>query len=543
MTRERLLKRLRDATPFDLLVIGGGATGCGIALDAATRGLDVALIERGDFAQETSSKSTKLAHGGVRYLEKAILHFDREQFSLVREGLRERGYLLQNAPHLAHPIQLLTPVDKWLDVAYIFAGLTLYDLLAGSLGLGASRFVPRSKLPELFPTLRIGNAKGAVLYYDGQFNDARMAVALARTANMLGSTCLNHIEAVSLIKQEGRTRGAIVRDTASNQEWSVHARCVINATGPFIDTIRRMDDPDVAGMLQVSSGIHLVLDAGFTPPDRALMVPETEDGRVLFMIPWQGHVLFGTTDNPATLRTNPVPTAEDVDYLLRYANQYLEQPVTRDDIRAAWCGLRPLVLAPHKGSTQEIARTHVIDASPSGLMTIAGGKWTSYRRMAEDVIDEANRIHGLGITRPCVTRDLKIIGSRSYVRGGHTEIARVFAIDEELARSLYSIYGDETPNVLAIGRDASLMERLHPAHPYIKAEVAFAARYELAEHLTDVLVRRFPLGLLNTAHALQAAPAAADIMAAELGWDYARRDEEVGRLEAYLAGWKEPFES
>ena len=452
MNRAALLDRLKSGTQLDLLVIGGGATGCGVALDAATRGLDTALVERFDFAQGTSSKSTKLVHGGVRYLEKAILNLDKEQFDLVREGLRERGYLLRNAPHLAHPLRLMTPVKTWFEAGYIFAGLVLYDLLAGRLSLGRSTLIGRDKAAARFPGLNLDGYQAAVLYSDGQFNDARMAVTLARTANAHGAACLNHVEVTELLKEGGMVRGAMVRDAISGEEWTIRAKGVVNATGPFADAVRRMDDPQAKPILKVSSGIHIMLDASHTPPDMSLMIPKTEDGRVLFMIPWMGHVVFGTTDEPSPLEIDPVVSDKDIDYLLRYAGQYLRKPLTRRDVLAAWNGLRPLVFDPAKANTQELARNHVMEVGPGGLLTIAGGKWTSYRRMAEETVDKAGQTFGLGLSRPCVTRDLKVLGSRGFVAGAFRELARRFGVGLETAKWLHETYGDEAPQVLALGR-------------------------------------------------------------------------------------------
>jgi len=537
MNRQEHLSRLQGGEEFDLLVIGGGATGCGIALDAATRGLRVALVERDDFAQGTSSKSTKLVHGGVRYLEKAILKADRDQFDLVREGLRERGRLLRNAPHLAHAIRLMTPVRTWFQAAYIFAGLVLYDLLAGRLSLGRSRIVGRAKAQKLFPQLDLDGYVAAVVYYDGQFNDARMAVALARTAAAHGAVCANHVEATGLLKDGGRIRGAHVRDRLGGGAWTIKARGVVNATGPFADAIRRMDDPAAASMLKASSGIHILLAAGTTPPDLSLMIPSTEDGRVLFMIPWQGHVLFGTTDEPAAIEFDPAPAGKDVDYLLRYASAYLRRPVSRQDILAVWNGLRPLVFDPKKKNTQELARTHVLDMSASGLLTMAGGKWTSYRSMAEDAVDAACAAFGLGNGRACATRELRLLGSRAYLPDAWRDLAAREGLDPALARSLCALYGDEAKRVLELGRKLDLMHPLHPAHPYIGAEVAFAVRHEMAVHLGDVLLRRLPLGLVEMRHALEAAPAVAAIMGRELGWDEARRASEVESVGRLLDAW------
>ncbi len=541
MNREALVRRLQSGT-YDLLVVGGGATGCGIALDAATRGLNVALVDRGDFAEGTSSKSTKLVHGGVRYLEKAVLKLDREQFGLVREGLKERGLLLENASHLVHPLKLLTPVHSVYEASYIYAGLVLYDLLAGRRGLGRSKVITAKKARELFPTLNMEGYKAAVMYYDGQFNDARMAVTLARTANAHGAVCVNHVEVTGLVHEQDKVRGAYVRDSLSGEEWTIHARGVINATGPLADTVRRMDEAQLPDILKVSSGIHIMLDADVAPADISLMIPRTEDGRVLFMIPWMGHVLFGTTDEPALPVHAPVPEEKDVDYLLRYACQYLKRSVTRDDVRAVWSGLRPLVFAPGKGSTQELARTHVLDVTPGGLLSITGGKWTSYRRMAEDAVDKADALFGFNLRRPCVTEGLRVLGSRALVPGAHAELAREYAVSEDLAAALYTTYGDEAVAVLQVVAQTALTGRLHPEHPYIEAEVVYQVRHELALRVSDVLVRRLPLGLVNIAHAVEATPVVARIMGDELGWDQTRCEEEAEAAIALLHGWFMPHE-
>lgn len=538
MDRETVLSRLKTDKEYDLLVVGGGATGCGVALDAATRGLDVALVERGDFGEGSSSKSTKLVHGGVRYLEKAVLKLDKEQFDLVREGLKERGQLLENAPHLAHPLKLITPVHTMKEAGYIYAGLVMYDLLAGRQGLGRSKLIGRKKAQQLFPTLNLDGYKAAVIYYDGQFNDARMAVTLARTANMHGATCANHVEVIGLLRVQGKIRGAHVRDNLTGEEWTIRARGVINATGPMTDSLRHMDDPQQPDMLKVSSGIHIMLDAKFTPPDLSLMIPSTEDGRVLFMIPWMGHVVFGTTDEPATPEHDPVAAEQDIEYLLKYAAKYLNRPVTRSDVLSVWSGLRPLVLAPDSASTQEIARTHVLEASPAGLLTIAGGKWTSYRRMAEDTVDRADSLFGFNLRRPCVTDTLKVLGSRGFVPGAYAELARDNAISEDLAKSLYETYGDEAAAVVQVARETGLTEPLHPEHAYIGAEVVYQARYEMASRVSDVLVRRLPLGLVNSAHAIEAAPVVAEIMGNELCWDPERCKQEAEDTIAMLRRWQ-----
>lgn len=535
MDRGQLLDALRSGRTFDLLVIGGGATGCGVALDAATRGLDVALVERDDFAQGTSSRSTKLLHGGVRYLEKAVRGLDREQFALVREGLRERGCLLRNAPHLAHTLWLLTPVASWRQAAYVFAGLLLYDLLAGRLGLGRSRLLGRQEARRRFPQLAMDRFTAAVLYADGQFNDARMALTLARTALAHGAVCANQVAVVELLTEQGRISGALVEDTLTGQRWPIQARGVINATGPCADQIRRLDNPAAPDMLRVSSGIHILLDASFTPPDLSLMIPTTADGRVLFMIPWQGHVLFGTTDEPAQVERDPVASLADIDYLLAHASEYLRRPVRRQDVLAAWSGLRPLVYAPGKGATQELARSHVLDLSPRGLLTITGGKWTSYRAMAEEAVDAACGAFGFDRRRPCATRHLRLLGSRGYVADAWQELARRHGLEPDVAQALHGLHGDEAPAVAALGQAEGLLRRLHPDHPYLEAQVVYAVRHELALHAADVLLRRLPLGLVHARHAQAAAPRVARLMGRELGWDEAKITLETAMAQTVCA--------
>jgi glycerol-3-phosphate dehydrogenase len=377
MNREKAIEKLKSGEKFDLLVIGGGATGSGIALDAASRGLKVALVEKNDFAEGTSSRSTKMVHGGVRYLEKAVKRLDKEQYSLVKEGLHERGIFLKNAPHLAIPLPFVTPLYKWIDVPQVFAGLKLYDMLSGNMSLGKSQFLSKKEVLRRFPMVNEKKLKAGVLYYDGQFNDARMGVYILKTAAEHDAVVANHVMVTDLEKNGGKVSGAKVRDMLSGDEWLVNADCVVNATGPFADSVRKMDDADAKEILKVSSGIHIVLDKRFAPPQTGLMIPKTEDGRVLFVIPWKDHAIIGTTDEPAIVEDHPKALENDIDYVLRYANAYFHMDVTREDIKSVWSGLRPLVFDPEKENTQELARTHVIKKNGSGMITITGGKWTS----------------------------------------------------------------------------------------------------------------------------------------------------------------------
>lgn len=526
MNRQQIIDSLMQPTVFDLLVIGGGATGCGIAVDAASRGLKVALIEKNDLAEGTSSRSTKLVHGGVRYLEKAVKHLDRAQYKLVREGLHERGAILANAPHLANRVPLVTPIYKWTDVPYIFAGLLLYDVLAGLQGIGHSSLICRKEALRRFPMLKSEGLKAGVVYYDGQFNDARMAVALALTAQKNGAIVANHLGVVSLEKTKNRLCGARVRDSLSGVEFSIHARGVINATGPFADGIRRMDEADCTPLLNASSGIHIVLSPRFVPPETGLMIPETEDGRVLFILPWQGHALIGTTENPAEIVEHPEAKEEEIEYLLRHVTKYFDIAVTRSDVKAVWTGLRPLVVAKETTNTAELVREHVIQVSKSGLLTIAGGKWTSYRKMAEEAVDQAIQSYNLKPTCACHTASLPLVGAENLDRQGDKLLIRRYGLDGDITRHLHRAYGDQAKNVADLTR-SGLKTRLHPDHPFLEAEVVYAARHEFAQRASDVLARRMPLALLDIAAAKTALPRVIELMAGELGWDKKRASEEA----------------
>jgi len=526
MGREEQIRELKSGQEYDLLVIGGGATGCGIALDAASRGLNVALVEKQDFSEGTSSRSTKLVHGGVRYLEMAVKHLDRVQYNLVRDGLHERGILLRNAPHLARRLPLVTPLYRWLDIPYIYAGLRLYDILAGKLGIGRSRLLGRRDALQRFPMLRAEGLKAGVLYYDGQFNDARMALTLALTAREQGAVVVNDVAAVELLKENGRLVGATLEEQFSGRRFAVRARGIINATGPFVDRIRHLDDPAAASILEVSSGIHIVLDQRFAPPSTGLMIPKTEDGRVLFVLPWEGHALIGTTDEPAEVGEHPRAHDEEVAYLLRHVGRYFNLQLTRDNIKSVWCGLRPLVKDPQAADTARLARDHVIEVSPSGLLTIAGGKWTTYRKMALDAVDHAIKTFDLKPARGCCTERLPLVGAGGSRDEVEKRLREEFGLAGDSARHLYHAYGDRAPEVAQLASDG-LSGRLDASHPFLEAEVVHAVRSEMAVHAIDVLARRLPLALLDLEAARQAAPRVIELMGDELGWDAERRQQET----------------
>ncbi len=497
MKREEMLLRAREAgRVWDLLVIGGGATGLGIAVDAASRGHSVLLAERSDFACGTSSRSTKLIHGGVRYLQQGNV-------ALVVEALRERGRLRRNAPHLVHDLAFVVPSYAWWESPFYGVGLKLYDLLAGEYGFGASGHLDVDATVAAIPTIETDGLLGGTRYYDGQFDDARLAIALARTAADHGAALLNYCAAVALRKAGGVVRGAVLRDAESGNEFEVAARVVVNAGGPFCDEIRRLDDPVVPSLIAPSQGTHLVLPAGFLPGDSAIMVPHTDDGRVMFAIPWLGRVIVGTTDVAvASASAEPSPQAAEIHFLLDTANRYLAHDAGPEDLCSVFAGIRPLVSG--EGATATLSREHAVLVDPrSGLMTVAGGKWTTYRRMAEDAVDLAESLGGLA-SRACVTATLPI-------HGGDADADRFGTL---------SAYGSDAPAVRALAeRDPVLCRPLHPGLPLTGAEVVWACRHEMARRLEDVLARRSRCLLLDAVSAAGIAPAVARLVAAELGHD------------------------
>lgn len=530
--RQDLVADLKSGD-FDLLVIGGGATGAGIALDAATRGLKTALVERDDFSSGTSSKSTKLIHGGVRYLEQAVLKFDTSQFNLVRDALRERSTLLKIAPHLAHPLPILTPLYNRIDVPYYRTGLKLYDRLAGRATLHKSYFVGTKEAMQKFPMLKSENLRGGVIYYDGQFDDSRMNIAIALTAIEHGAKVANHIEVTGLVRHKTKLVGARVKDRMTNEEWEIKARAIVNATGPFSDAIRKMDNPKMAPMLTASSGTHIMLGPEFSPPQTGLLIPKTEDGRVLFLLPWLGHTLVGTTDNPAKIVDQPKPDKDDVDYILRQLERYFTLKVKKSDILAVWTGLRPLVSDPRAVDTARLSRDHIIQISDSGLITIAGGKWTTYRKMAEDTVDQvAGMIENIFV-RPSCTSQLVLRGGRDFAPEAWKSLMIDFKIDEPTARYFHRAYGTEAPDVLKLCSQ-HLATKLHPRHPFLLGEVRYAIEAELAQTLVDMLARRIRLTFLDKAATKECASRVADIMAEYLNWNAARKRSELEQLKKYL---------
>jgi len=508
----------------DLIIIGGGATGAGIALDAALRGLSVMLFEQNDFGEGTSSRSTKLVHGGVRYLEAAIRHLDREQWHLVREGLRERKRFLHNAHHLAHPIELITPLYKWYELPYVYAGLLLYDRISGQASLGHSRLLSAPKARKANPAIDPKGLKGAVRYYDGAFNDARMVIALIQSAEAAGAQVFNHHAVTRLIKDEtGQLTGVEVHNRLNDTLTSHHATTVINATGPFTDTIRQMDDPDAPPLVALSSGIHIVLPSRFLPAASGVMIPKTSDGRLIFALPYRGHCLVGTTDRPATLSEHPPVHEEEIDFLLEHLNRYFAHKATRRDIVSTFSGLRPLIASTAHGSTAELVRESAYLSSPSGLFTVAGGKWTSYRAMAEKALDSLLEIHpSLPATHPCLTADHPVTGSRSTRREASREL-QAYPELAPLESYLYPLYGDQSPRIAQYARAPDDLIPLLPDIPVTRAEIRYTLHHEYVRKPLDFLVRRSGAGLIDREQSQKLLPEVVHVMAEELGWNAATK--------------------
>jgi glycerol-3-phosphate dehydrogenase len=520
MNRAEMWDRVRQHRgPWDMIIVGGGATGVGLAIDAANRGYDVLLLEQSDFGKGTSSRSTKLAHGGVRYLEQGDI-------GLVMEALKERGLLLQNAPHIVHDLAFVVPNYEWWEAPFYGMGLKLYQLLAGKYGFGKSRLLSREETLAKLPTIKTDGLRGGAIYYDGQFDDSRLLIHMVLTACEQGAALVNYVEVTGVTKDTpGFVDGVVGRDLETCEEFRAAAKVVINATGAFTDRLRRAADSSAAAMIAPSQGVHLVFKSDFLPGNSAIMVPHTSDGRVLFAIPWHGHVLVGTTDTPVSSATmEPVALESEVDFILSNAAQYLAKKPTPSDVLSVFAGIRPLVRAEGVKGTAALSRDHVIHIDRSGLMTICGGKWTTYRHMAEDCVDQAATLAQLP-EKPCATRDLKI-------HGFHTS-AKDFA-----ALSVYGLDALEIRKLIA--SDSRLGEQLHSDLPYIKAEVLWAVRKEMARTVEDVLARRTRTLFLNARAAIEMAPAVADLMAPELHWDAAAKSKQLAAFREVATNYRLP---
>lgn len=508
MNRQLLITELHKQAGFfwDVIIIGGGATGLGVALDSITRGYKTLLLEQSDFAGGTSSRSTKLIHGGVRYMAQGDL-------LLVMEALHERSILLKNAPHLTSNQEFVIPVYTLANAIVYTVGLKFYDLLAGRLSIGKSFFINREKTLARLPDLRPKGLKGGVVYHDGQFDDSRMALALARAFIERGGTALNYFPVTGLLKNEiGKITGVRAVDMAAGDEFKINASLVINATGVFADNIARMDDPSSKPAIKPSQGVHIVIDRSFLRSNSAIMIPRTDDGRVIFAIPWYNEVVVGTTDTPVdTISQEPVPLEKEIRFILRTAAKYLVKTPRREDILSVFAGLRPLAANPdNPASTKEISRRHKITLSPSGLLSITGGKWTTYRRMAEETINKAIKA-GFLARRKCITSDLKLT-----------------TLSDNISQERFNIYGESASEIKnIISETPALGSLIDPRLPYTRAEIIWICRNEMPFNIEDILARRTRSLFLNARASLDIAPEVANLMAEEAGHDNEWQKEQL----------------
>mgnify|MGYP002477996421 CR=1 FL=1 len=510
MNRAEMLSRVeKRRKPWDIVVIGGGASGIGCAVDAAARGYEVLLLEQSDFGKGTSSRSTKLVHGGVRYLEQGNI-------SLVMEALKERGILRQNAPHLVKNLPFIVPNYDWWEMPFYGAGLKIYDLLSVRYRFGKSKILSKKEILRRLPTLKTEGLRGGVIYFDGQFDDTRLLINLATTAAERGATLLNYARVFGLEKDaEGFINGVNFSDEESGQIFQAQARAVINATGAFCDEVRRMSDRKAENLIAPSQGIHLVFDRSFLPTDHAIMIPHTSDGRVMFAIPWHGVTLVGTTDTPVKqAQTEPDAMEDEIEFILKTAGKYLHKPPARKDILSVFTGIRPLVKNEEAKNTAALSRDHLIEIDGSGLLTLTGGKWTTYRRMAEDAVNQAAVLAKLP-EKNCPTTKLKI--------HGYCENSEKFG---EL-----SVYGSDAEKISElIASDEKFAQKIHEDLPYRVGEIVWATRFEMARTVEDALARRTRALFLNARAALSAAPLTAKIMAEQLGTDEAWQKEQLEKF-------------
>lgn len=558
-TRDELLKKLETTPSFDVLIIGGGATGTGSAVDAATRGLNVALVERNDFASGTSSKSTKMAHGGVRYLEKAFWQLSKAQLDLVIEALNERNNMIKTAPHLVTILPILIPVYTYWQVPYFYVGTKMYDLFAGRQNLRSSFLMGPSKTLAVAPQLDGKNLKAGLVYHDGSFNDSRLNSTLAVTAIENGATVLNYVDVTQLLKKDGKVVGALARDRETGKEYKINAKSVVNATGPYADVILDMDkDPQGFAPKEVqkpkmvvpSAGVHIVLPDYYCPKELGILDANTSDGRVMFFLPWQGKVLAGTTDVPLDkIPENPTPTEADIQDILQELQHYIKFPVRREDVLSAWSGIRPLVKDPRakdSGSTQNLVRSHLLFTSDTGLVTISGGKWTTYREMAEETINEVVRNLQLPVKKS-VTKNLILAGGENYDTTLAPRLAQKYGITAPLAEHLAANYGTRAPlileiykqdktNQLPVGLAASTDNISYEQfqHPFSVAELKYCIKYEYIRTPVDFLARRTRLAFLDSKAAAQSIDGVVKVLGDELNWDSSKRSEETQKASEFI---------
>src|SRR5271170_7041410 len=529
-SREQTLRDIAGQT-FDVCVIGGGATGAGCALDAQLRGLKTVLVEGGDFAGATSSKATKIIHGGVRYLEEAVKDMDPEQYHVVNRALHERILMLKNGPYLSHTLEFLIPCYHWVDAGYYDVGLKLYDWIAGETSIFPSHFLSRQETLRRMPTLKSEDHVGAVAYADGQFNDARYNIALAKTFWEAGGDAANYLRVIGFEKAaNGKLAVAEVQDQLSHRKFVIRAGAFVNSTGPVADIVRDLATPGIPKRMRLSKGSHILLPLEVLPSTDALLIPKTEDGRVLFAVPWMGRLLVGTTETEVGVHDELLLTEDEVAFMLRQLNKYLEKPVQASQIVAGFAGARPLVSRRGGGDTKKLSRDDELEIDPqSGLISIMGGKWTTHRAMAEDTIDAVQKYLGGSLT-PSRTPHYRLSGSEGYDASYSRRLASQFHLSEVTARHLAEKFGTAASDVLAPAQqNPRLLSRIVPDSPSILAEVVYSIRHEMAVTIEDILARRIGLQLFSWRDAITAAPIVAAYLADELGWSLTQSQEAIQR--------------
>ena len=532
MNRDKNWQRLQQES-FDICIIGAGASGAGAALDAALRGYKVALVDRGDFSGETSSRSTKLIHGGVRYLEQAIKKLDLAQLKQVRHGLAERRTVIRNAPHLAHPLAILTPVFSWFEGMYMTIGLTLYGLISGEDTLPKSRWLSKAQALDRSPMLT-RKMHSAVLYYDGQLNDARYALALTHSADEAGAAVVNYAAVTGFNREKGRITSALIQDQLTGETGRVRASVFLNCTGPYADGIRLLANPQLDPRIRPSKGVHIVLPRETLQSDHAILIPKTSDGRVVFAIPFDNNVFVGTTDNDyQDLNQEPVLESGEVDYLLETVRPYLDKAPSRTDVRAGFGGIRPLIVSS-RADTKTLLRDHEVEHDEeSGLLSLLGGKWTTYRLMAQDAIDRAGEV--LGKTVSGKTETHYLVGGEDYRFDAWQALQTQYGFSDDVCKHLVQTYGVRAERIAKITQErAGLAERLIDSLPYLKAEVIYQVREEMAVALRDVLARRWRLELADWQLTAQITPTVAGLMASELGWSDEYSEQQIRNYQQKL---------
>ncbi len=496
---------------YDVIIIGGGASGSGIALDFSSRGFKTLLLEQNDFSEGTSSRSTKLVHGGVRYLEAAVKKLNKAQYKLVKEALQERYRILKNASHLSSKLTLVTPIYKWWELPYIYTGLSLYDLISGKKRLGKSKIISKKEVLNNFPNVKKEGLVGAVEYYDGSFNDAKLNISLLKTAQKFGAVCKNYHKVTDFIYENDKICAVKAKDSIEDKEVQFKAKVIINATGLFSDEVRKLDDEKAKKKLDLSSGIHIVLDKKYLPSKKGLMIPKTKDGRVLFILPWMGKCLVGTTDESTDVSEHPAVKDSDIDYILEHLEIYFDLKIDKSEILSSWSGIRPLVAPEENADTSSIVREHEIFSSKSGLISIIGGKWTTYRKMAQEAVDYAIKEKNL-TPKKCKTKKLKLIGSEISKKD---LVLEELDIDKNLKKYLLSMYGDK---IIELIKSTDDIEKLHEDYQHTNAELVYCIKNEFVKKPLDFLVRRTSLALIDKKAALDILDKVVDIMKVELNW-------------------------